>query len=198
MLPLPAHPAGRHRSLVIKLLLLTVASLAFGLALVPLYDTLCRVVGLNGRTASASVSAGPAGGAVVSTQVDRTRRLTVQFTSTVMPGLPWEIRPLEPVLDLHPGEVHTTRFLVRNTSDRPVIGQAVPSVTPSQAAAHFQKVECFCFTQQTLAPGESREMPLVFVVQPEVDARLREITLAYAFFPAPSGRAETSPTGDAR
>lgn len=194
MNPLPALAPGRHRPLVIKLLLLTGASLAFGLALVPLYDTLCRVVGLNGRTGDAAAPVGQ----VVSTQVDRTRRLTVQFTSTLMPGLPWEIRPLEPVLELHPGEVRTTRFLVRNTSAQSVIGQAVPSVSPTQAAAHFQKVECFCFTQQTLAPGESREMPLVFVVQPELDARVREITLAYAFFPAPGQGPGSSTTGDAR
>ena len=74
------------------------------------------------------------------------------------------------------------RFLVSNTSDRTIVGQAVPSVTPGQAAKHFQKIECFCFTQQTLAPGEAREMPLVFIVKPGLDPDIRNITLSYSFY----------------
>jgi len=109
----------------------------------------------------------------------------VQFTSTLMPGLPWEIRPLEPAIELHPGELRTTRFLVRNLSDQTIVGQAVPSVSPTVAARSFQKLDCFCFTQQTLAPGESREMALTFVVDSGISKDISELTLAYAFFPAP-------------
>jgi cytochrome c oxidase assembly protein subunit 11 len=102
-----------------------------------------------------------------------------------MPGLPWEIRPLEPAIELHPGELRTTRFLVRNLSDTPIVGQAVPSVSPTVAAKYFKKLDCFCFTQQTLAPGESREMALTFIVDREIGPEISELTLAYAFFPAP-------------
>ena len=181
----PPKPPHRHRSLVIKLVALTAASFAFGFALVPFYDTLCKAIGFNGKTLKEAVAAKD----VAPLKVDASRLLTVQFMSTQMPGLPWEIRPLEPVFDLHPGEMRSTRFLVRNTSDQTVIGQAVPSVSPTQAAAYFQKLECFCFRQQTLGPGESREMPLTFIINPDIDQNIRELTLAYAFFPvaAPTG-----------
>jgi cytochrome c oxidase assembly protein subunit 11 len=88
----------------------------------------------------------------------------VQFTGTLMPGLPWEIRPLTPPSKSTRASCSTTRFLVRNLSDQTIVGQAVPSVSPTVAAQHFEKLDCFCFTQQTLAPGESREMPLTFIV----------------------------------
>jgi len=115
-------------------------------------------------------------------KVDTGRTVRVEFTVTVMPGLPWDMRPLTLSLDIHPGELQQVSYLVRNTSDRTVIGQAVPSVTPGQAAQHFEKIECFCFSQQTLGPGEAREMPLAFIVKPEVDRSISHITLSYAFF----------------
>lgn len=189
MSDLDVSRSGRHRPLVIKLLLLTAASFAFGLALVPFYDTLCKAVGFNGKTLKDAIAAGD----VKQMQVDTSRTLTVQFTSTLMPGLTWEIKPQEPSIDVHPGELRTTRFVVRNLSDKTVVGQAVPSVSPTQAAVHFQKLECFCFKQQTMAPGETREMPLTFIINPDIDSKLREMTLAYAFFPAP---APSSSTGD--
>ncbi|GAB2182244.1 cytochrome c oxidase assembly protein [Denitratisoma sp. agr-D3] len=182
-LPPAPSPLGRHRALVAKLVGLTAVSFAFGFALVPFYDTLCKAVGFNGKTLKDAVAAKD----VAPLQVDAARTLTVQFTATLMPGLPWEIRPLEPVIDLHPGEMRTTRFLVRNISHQTVVGQAVPSVSPTQAALSFQKLECFCFRQQTMAPGEAREMPLTFVIHPDLDRNIRELTLAYAFFPAPPG-----------
>lgn len=177
----PAAPT--HRKLVVRLLLGVAAAFAFGFALVPLYDVLCTVTGLNGKTAG-----GFAAGGLVSTRagpaarVDHRRIVTVEFTGIVMPGLPWEMRPLTTSLDLHPGELQTASFLVRNLSDLPVTGQAVPSVTPGQAAAHFDKIECFCFSQQTLAPGEARELPLAFIVKAELDGDIRTITLSYAFY----------------
>jgi cytochrome c oxidase assembly protein subunit 11 len=172
----------RHRSLVIKLVALTAASFAFGFAMVPFYDTFCRAVGLNGKTLKDAVAAQD----VAPIKLDASRTLTVQFMATQMPGLPWEIRPLEPVIHLHPGELRTTRYLVRNTSNQTVVGQAIPSISPGQAAAQMHKLECFCFRQQTLGPGESREMPLTFIINPELDKDIQELTLAYAFFPAPA------------
>jgi cytochrome c oxidase assembly protein subunit 11 len=92
------------------------------------------------------------------------------------------MRPLTVSLDTHPGAMQQVRYLVRNTSSRTITGQAVPSVTPGQAAQHFDKIECFCFSQQVLAPGESVEMPLTFIVKPDIDKDIRHITLSYAFF----------------
>ena len=179
--------SGQHASLVKRLLLVVAGSTAFAFAMVPLYDVLCDVTGFNGRTRGPQPGyavGGPAeaGAAQAPSRIDRSRTVTVEFTGQVMPGLPWEMRPLTTSLDTHPGELQQVRYLVRNTSDRPITGQAVPSVTPGQAAQHFDKIECFCFNQQALGPGESKEMPLVFVVKPDVDPDIRHITLSYAFF----------------
>lgn len=182
-----------HNRLIGRLLLGVAASAAFGFALVPLYETLCRVTGLNGKTFSRGGLA--PGEAKPVEHVDQARLVTVEFTGTVMPGLPWEMRPLKASVDLHPGEMQQVAFLVRNTADRSITGQAVPSVTPGQAAQYFHKIECFCFTQQTLGPGEAREMPLMFIVKPELDADVRTITLSYAFFEAPASPAPTRKDG---
>ena len=175
-----------HRRLVIKLLAGVALSFAFGFALVPLYDVFCEVTGLNGKTA------GPGGfsvGGIINpgvpssaSRIDKDRIVTIEFTDTVMPGLPWEISPQTARLDVHPGELHQVMYRVRNLSDQPIVGQAVPSVSPGQAAASFEKLECFCFSQQTLAPGESKDLPLLFTVKNSIDKDIKTITLAYAFF----------------
>jgi cytochrome c oxidase assembly protein subunit 11 len=180
-----------HHRLIGKLVLLVAASAVFGIALVPLYDTICRVTGLNGKTFS---SGGLAAAEKPVERVDRSRLVRIEFTGTVMPGLPWELRPLQNSVELHPGEMQQVAFLVRNTASHAVVGQAIPSVTPGQAAQHFHKIECFCFNQQVLGPGEAREMPLMFVVKPELDADVRTITLSYSFFKAP----EITPRKDGR
>jgi cytochrome c oxidase assembly protein subunit 11 len=167
-----------HRRVARRLLLAAAAAFAFGFALVPLYDTFCRLTGLNGRTALTPSTADRSRDGV-----DRARTIGVEFTGTTMPGLPWELRPLQRRVELHPGELQTAHFLVRNLSDRPLAGQAVPSVSPGQAARHFDKLDCFCFTVQTLAPGESRELPVVFLVRRGIAAEIGTITLAYAFYP---------------
>ncbi|MBN8451210.1 MAG: cytochrome c oxidase assembly protein [Candidatus Accumulibacter sp.] len=172
-----------NRTLVLKLLAIVAAAFAFGFALVPLYDVLCAATGFNGKTSQGKLGVGGiAGPAAAPSRVDATRIVTVEFTGTVMPGLPWEMRPLTASLDLHPGELHQARFLVHNSSDKAIVGQAVPSVSPGQAAQHFEKLDCFCFSQQTLAPGETRELPLTFIVKPEIDESIRTVTLSYAFF----------------
>lgn len=175
-----------HAPLVKKLLLLVAAASVFAYAMVPLYNVLCKVTGFNGRTAGPKAGF-VAGGLTPVAQaapspIDRSRLVTVEFTGTVMPGLPWEMRPLTTSLETHPGEMQQVRYLVRNTSNGTITGQAVPTVTPGQAAQHFEKIECFCFNQQVLAPGEAREMPLVFVVKPDMNPDVRHITLSYAFF----------------
>jgi cytochrome c oxidase assembly protein subunit 11 len=177
------QPVRSNRKLVIKLLCIVAAAFAFGFALVPLYDVLCSVTGFNGKTKQGSVGVGGLSAASSApSRIDLSRIVTVEFTGTVMPGLPWEMRPLTNSLDLHPGEMHQAKFLVHNRSDKPIIGQAVPSVSPGQAAQHFEKLDCFCFSQQTLAPGETKELPLTFIVKPEIDEQIRTVTLSYAFF----------------
>jgi cytochrome c oxidase assembly protein subunit 11 len=179
-------PPPSHARLIRRLLLLVAGAFVFAFAMVPLYNVLCEATGLNGKSTGRG-GFGPGGlnaataPAPYST-VDGTRSLRVEFTGTVMPGLPWDMRPLTVALDVHPGELQQVRYLVRNLSDRTIVGQAVPSITPGQAAQHFEKIECFCFQQQTLAPGEAREMPLTFIVKPEVGRDISQITLSYAFF----------------
>lgn len=196
MMDIPAHPQGvSHRRLVGKLLAGVAAAFAFGFALVPLYDVLCAATGFNGKTEGGAKGLGgfSLGGfgtttAAAPSRIDRSRTVTVEFTGTVMPGLPWDMRPLTFNLEVHPGELQLVKYLVRNTSDKPVTAQAIPSVTPGQAAQHFDKIECFCFAQQTLAPGESREMPLSFIIKPEIGKDIRHVTLSYAFFNAVADR----------
>lgn len=178
------QPARSNRRLVAKLLVIVAAAFAFGFALVPLYDVLCNVTGFNGKTKQGKVGVGGLNGAAATagSRIDMSRIVTVEFTGTVMPGLPWEMRPLTSTLDLHPGEMHQAKFLVHNRSDKTIVGQAVPSVSPGQAAQHFEKLDCFCFSQQTLAAGETKELPLTFIVKPEIDEQIRTVTLSYAFF----------------
>lgn len=194
----PALP--NHSRLVARLLLLVAGSCVFAFALVPLYNVLCEVTGFNGKTSAGFAAGGLKAGAAKApaSRVDTGRLIRVEFTGTVMPGLPWEMRPLKVSLDVHPGELQQVSYLVRNTSDRSITGQAVPSVTPGQAAQHFEKIECFCFDQQTLAPGEAQELPLAFIVSPEVDRDITHITLSYAFFSTEGQRRTLSATAEAR
>lgn len=166
----------KNRRLTIKLLLLAAAATGFAFALVPFYDLLCKVTGLNGKTGDAVQIA-------QASKVDSGRWVTVEFTSTVMPGMSWEFRPAQTRMRVHPGEVTRINYLARNPTNRALTGQAVPSVSPGWTAQHFNKIECFCFQRQVLKPGEVREMPLVFFVAPELPADVQEISLSYTLFP---------------
>lgn len=193
-----------HSRLIGRLLLMVAGAFAFAFALVPIYNVLCEATGFNGKTAGpATIRDGFGVGGLQTTaapasKVDTARTVRVEFTGTVMPGLPWDMRPLTVSLDIHPGELQQVSYLVRNTSNRTITGQAVPSVTPGQAAQHFEKIECFCFSQQTLGPGEAREMPLAFIVRPEVSQDISHITLSYAFFSIDGQRQTLTRSGEAR
>ncbi|MDO8598099.1 MAG: cytochrome c oxidase assembly protein, partial [Sulfuricaulis sp.] len=126
-----------------------------------------------GRTDAQTVAAQP---------VDMSRTVTVEFTGLATTGLPWEFKPLTKKLEMHPGETAEVKYLARNLAQEEIVGQAVPSVTPGISAAHFKKIECFCFTQQKLKPGETREMPVRFVVDAGLDKDVHTITLSYSFF----------------
>lgn len=159
-------------------MLVVVAASAFGFVLVPLYNVFCTATGFNGKS---SLIADPA---VASTSVDRSRTVTVEFMNTTMPELPWEIRPSVTHMEVHPGEPNTTTYVARNSSRQAIVGQAVPSISPGQAAQYFQKLQCFCFTQQALQPGEEKLMPLTFIVSPNLPKDIGTVTLSYTFFNA--------------
>ena len=159
--------------LIRRLLLLVVAMFAFGFALVPLYDVMCKAFGINGNTA----------GAYEGTQVtDDAREVRVQFLATNASGMTWEFHPLADQLSVNPGATQEMRFVAFNPTDHPMTAQAVPSISPSKAAAYFHKTECFCFTQQVLQPGERIEMPVRFIVDRDLPAEVRHLTLAYTLF----------------
>jgi len=169
-----------NRALVIKLGVIVVAMFGFGYALVPFYEKICEVTGLRDIDKA---------DAVVNTQVDLTRVVRIEF-DTNLHDMPWKFRALETTTDIHPGAVTQIVFEVVNTSDQPVTGQAIPSYGPRNAAQYFRKLDCFCFTRQTLAPGETRRMPVVFVVDPAMPKDLSTITLSYTFFKV-EGNAKT-------
>lgn len=168
-----------NKKLAQKLVLVVVAAGAFGFALAPFYDVLCRVTGLNGKTGSA-VSA-------QTEKVDLSRWVTVEFAGNTMPGLGWEFSPRQHKLRMHPGEIVTTTFYARNPANQVINGQAIPSVSPGWAAQYFKKLECFCYKPQQLKPGESREMPLTFFISSELPQDVRELALSYSFFPLSGG-----------
>lgn len=171
------HP--RKRSIgtrVAQLGLLAVVMFGFGYALVPLYDKFCEITGLGGRTGEQVAESGLVGG------VDESRNVTVHFDANVNSGLPWRFEPQEVMKEVHPGRLYETTYLATNESDRTVVAQAVPSVAPGKASLYFNKTECFCFTEQVLAPGESREMPVRFIIDPKLPARVNLVTLSYIVY----------------
>ena len=158
-----------------RLSIVVLAMFGFGYALVPLYDVLCEITGLGGRTGV--VAAGSLDGGV-----DTSRTVKVQFLGTVNSRLPWEFRPNVASMEVHPGQVYETSYFARNLSQAATVGQARPSVAPSVASLHFNKTECFCFVEQEFAPGEAREMPVRFVLSRDLPADIATVTLSYTFF----------------
>ncbi|MFI4888476.1 MAG: cytochrome c oxidase assembly protein [Burkholderiales bacterium] len=161
-----------NRALVLKLVVVVVAMFGFGYALVPFYEKICEVTGLRNIDAADKVT---------NTQVDMTRTVHVEF-DTNLRNMPWKFRALAESIGVHPGAVTQAMFEVVNTADHPVTGQAIPSYGPQRAAQYFRKLDCFCFSKQTLAAGEKRDMPVVFVVDPKLPKDLSTITLSYTFF----------------
>jgi cytochrome c oxidase assembly protein subunit 11 len=160
--------------LVSKLLVFAAVMFGFGFALVPFYEKICEVTGIRNVFQPDAVAA-------ENTQVDPARRISVEFDANTR-RLPWTFKPLQASVSVHPGEVTQVLYEVTNTLDRPVTGQAVPSYGPQQASLYFRKIECFCFQQQTLGPGEVRKMPVVFVIDPKLPGDINTVTLSYTFF----------------
>ncbi len=156
-----------------KLFVVAAAMFGFGFALVPFYKQICEATGINSLLKPDTV---------VNTQVDAARFVTIEFDSNLRSDLPWTFRPLQPSVRINPGEMVTVMYEIRNNSSRPVTGQAIPSYGPQAAGRYFKKLECFCFTQQTLQPGETRQMPVQFVIERGVPDDMNTITLSYSFF----------------
>ena len=165
-----------NRRMLVRLSVVAAAMFGFGYALVPFYDAICSALGVNDFV---KADAPPA-----NTQVDATRTVTVELDANAH-DLPWSFRPLVRHVAVHPGELVTVEYEIANVRDEPVTAQAVPSYGPALAAEHLRKIECFCFTQQTLAAGETRRMPVAFVIDPRLPPDVRSITLSYTFFEVP-------------
>ena len=173
MLRLSANPTS---DTVIKLVIVAVAMLAFvPLVMVPLYNVLCDALGINGKTAGSAYTAVQAG-------VDESRRVTVQFVATNNAGMPWEFRPTQTMMHVHPGAANDTVFFARNPLPDAMVAQAIPSVTPSRAAEYFHKTECFCFDRQPLDGRSAAEMPLQFIIDRDLPKDITTITLSYTLF----------------
>jgi cytochrome c oxidase assembly protein subunit 11 len=165
---------AENRRMLVKLVAVAVLMFGFGFALVPFYYAICEAFGVN--------DVGRADTVVENTQVDPSRLLTVELDTNLRSDLPWTFTALEKSVAVHPGALTLVMFEVRNRSDRPVTGQAIPSYGPQYAGRYFSKLDCFCFTQQTLAPGEVRKMPVTFVIGSDVPRDLSTVTLSYTFF----------------
>ena len=148
--------------------------LGFGFALVPLYDVFCDITGLGGRTESEA--------AEVVERIDADREVRLEFVASLGRGAPWRFEPAVSSMRIHPGQIYTAYFRAENLRDEALTGQAVPSVAPGIAARHLRKIECFCFTQQDFAPREARDMPVVFLIEPELPEHIDTLTLSYTFF----------------
>ena len=175
-----ALPLGDNRRLLFKLLVVTALMFGFGYALVPMYKSICEALGINVLTLSEDRSSSWVGKPGGNTQVDATRLVSVEFDANVHG--PWEFRPAKRSLQVHPGEMTTVEYEFRNVQNRTMKAQAIPSYAPMQASPYFNKLECFCFSEWTLAPGESKRWPVVFVIDPKLPKDVTTITLSYTFF----------------
>ncbi len=166
-----ASLADRNALLARKLVIIAAMMACFGIALVPFYRQICEATGISQSRITAQTASG---------QSDLARTVTVEFVASNSVG--WTFEALDRIVQVHPGQVTTVHYRVVNTTGRRVVAQAVPSYAPALAAIHFKKLKCFCFDQQTLAPGESRDMAVVFVVEPDLPSDIDRISLSYTFF----------------
>lgn len=177
-----------NRRLLLRLGISAVVMFGFGFLLVPFYEKICEVTGINNLLQ-------PDVAAVSNTQVDTSRTVLVQFDANLH-DLPWRFHPLQRSVSVHPGELIHIAYEVVNTRAEAITGQAVPSYGPLVAGQYFRKMDCFCFTQQTLAAGERRTMPVVFVLDPALPADVTTITLSYTFFELQGRRAAAAAKAD--
>lgn len=167
-----------------KLIVVTLGMFGFGFAMVPFYYKICEVTGIN---------AGDEQVLVKNSQTDTSRWVNIEFDANTNQNLAWQFRPLHHSLKVHPGQLVQMEYEVVNNSNQTIVGQAVPSYGPARAGQYFKKIECFCFQPQTLAAGERRRMPVMFVLDPAIEKELHTVTLSYTFFHSEQKAAKTSP-----
>jgi len=185
-------------TMVGKLGVIVLGMFAFGYALVPIYKAICEITGINVLALSEQQIPGASPRLPVNTQVDLTRTITVEFDANSRG--PWSFKPAQRSIQVHPGELTTVMYEFQNVQNRVMAAQAIPSYAPAQAAAHFTKLECFCFNQYTLQPGERKKWPVVFFIDPKLSKDVATITLSYTFFEV-GGKTPSAPgasTADAR
>ncbi|MEG0920096.1 MAG: cytochrome c oxidase assembly protein [Comamonas sp.] len=185
---------AENAKMVGKLAIVALGMFAFGYALIPLYKRICEATGINilSLTERQVPGNGTAGKDVkLNTQVDTSRTITVEFDANARG--PWSFRPAVQQLKVHPGELTTVMYEFRNEQNHRMAAQAIPSYAPKQAAAHFNKLECFCFNEYTLEPGEKKEWPVAFVIDPKLSKDVTTITLSYTFFEV-GGRIPSAPS----
>ena len=180
-----------------KLVVVVALMFAFGYALVPIYRTICSALGINVLSLGELDVQGGSKASAKNTQVDLSRSITIEFDANSRG--PWEFKPEKRSVVVHPGELTTVMYEFRNVQNRTMAAQAIPSYAPMQAMPHFNKLECFCFNQYTLKPGESKRWPVVFVIDPKLSKDVKTITLSYTFFevggavpPEPAGHGAPS------
>ncbi len=180
-------------NMVGKLVVVAGLMFGFGYAMVPMYKHICAALGINVLSLAEQQTPGALANRKANTQVDLTRTVTIEFDANARG--PWDFKPEVRHVDVHPGQITTVMYEFRNVQNRTMAAQAVPSYAPKQATAHFNKLECFCFNEYTLKPGETRRWPVTFVIDPRLPKDVQTITLSYTFFevggkvpPAPGGR----------
>jgi cytochrome c oxidase assembly protein subunit 11 len=179
--PLRTLLQGDNARMVGKLLVITVLMFGFGYALVPIYKAICTALGINVLALSDQVVSGRAVDiGQINTQVDKSRTITVEFDANAR-GI-WKFKPAVSSVEVHPGELTTVMYEFTNIQDRTMAAQAIPSYAPMQAMAHFNKMQCFCFNEYTMKAGESKQWPVVFVIDSKLPKDVKTITLSYTFF----------------
>ena len=192
-----AAAALRHDNwrMVRKLAVVAMLMFAFGYALVPIYKSICTALGINVLSlAEIDVQGGTKASYGTNTQVDLSRTITIEFDANSRG--PWEFKPEKRSVEVHPGELTTVMYEFRNVQNRTMAAQAIPSYAPMQAMPHFHKLECFCFNEYTLKPGETKRWPVVFVIDPKLSKDVKTITLSYTFFEV-GGKVPAEPVGRA-
>ncbi len=179
----PNQGPGNAR-VISRLMIIVVGMFGFGFAMVPIYDVFCDITGINGKTGD-QINQSDIG------QVDESRDIEVEFIASLNANMPWAFYPTQKKVTVHPGQPTRISYIAKNLTSETIVGNAVPSVAPGRAAVYFQKTECFCFTEQKLEAGEEKEMPVIFVVDPELPEDIRQLALSYTFFIKPGSEAET-------
>lgn len=166
---------NKNQKMVLKLVVIVIGMFGFGFALVPLYDVFCDITGINGKTNTTAAS-------YQAVDIDESREVTVEFITRTNTGMPWEFRAETKRIKVHPGELNTVSFYVRNPATSNIVAQAIPSVSPGLAALYLNKTECFCFNQQPLSGGKEAYMPMQFYVDPQIPDDISYFTVQYTLY----------------